>query len=74
MGSTQEMEDLLLKELKKIIMSTKKKIIKKFKSQVNDLVNDPNFIRLGELLAEKRRLQQIEDSKKYDKYGNKSTS
>ena len=55
-------------------MSTKKKIIKKFKSQVNDLVNDPNFIRLGELLAEKRRLQQIEDSKKYDKYGNKSTN
>ena len=39
----------------------KKKSIKKFKSQVNDLVNDPNFIRLGELLAEKRRLQQIEN-------------
>ena len=30
-------------------MSTKK--IKKVKSQINDLVNDPNFIRLGELLA-----------------------
>ena len=42
--------------------------------QIDDLVNDPNFIRIGELLAEKRRLQQIEDSKKYDKYGNKSTS
>ena len=41
----------------------KKKSIKKFKSQVNDLVNDPNFIRLGELLAEKRRLQQIENEK-----------
>ena len=45
--------------------------VKKFKSQVNDLVNDPNFIRLGELLAEKRRLQQIEDSKIYDNAGNK---
>ena len=42
-------------------MSTKN--IKKVKSQINDLVNDPNFIRLGELLAEKRRLQQIEDEK-----------
>ena len=51
-------------------MSEKEKI-KKFKSQVNDLVNDPNFIRLGELLAEKRRLQQIKDNKKY---GNKSTN
>ena len=49
----------------------KKKSIKKFKSQVDDLVNDPLFVRLGELLAEKRRLQQIEDDKKY---GNKSTS
>ena len=39
----------------------KKKSIKKFKSQVDDLVNDPNFIRIGELLAEKRRLQQIEN-------------
>ena len=36
---------------------------KEFKKKVNDLVNDPNFIRLGELLAEKRRLQQIEDEK-----------
>tara|TARA_R100000995_G_C3439524_1_gene102594 strand:- start:476 stop:631 length:156 start_codon:yes stop_codon:yes gene_type:complete len=51
-------------------MSEKEKI-KKFKSQVNDLVNDPNFIRLGELLAEKRRLQQIKNNKKY---GNKSTN
>ena len=42
-------------------MSTKN--IKKVKSQINDLVNDPNFIRIGELLAEKRRLQQIEDEK-----------
>jgi len=57
------MEGLLLKELKKII--------KKVKSQIDDLVNDPNFIRIGELLAEKRRLQQIEDDKKY---GNKSTN
>jgi hypothetical protein len=45
--------------------------VKKAKKQIDDLVNDPNFIRLGELLAEKRRLQQIEDDKKY---GNKSTS
>jgi len=51
----------------------KKKSIKKVKSQINDLVNDPNFIRIGELLAEKRRLQQIEDNKKYDKNGNKIT-
>jgi hypothetical protein len=51
-------------------MSEKEKI-KKFKSQVNDLVNDPNFIKLGELLAEKRKLQQIKDNKKY---GNKSTN
>jgi len=45
--------------------------VKKAKKQIDDLVNDPNFIRIGELLAEKRRLQQIEDDKKY---GNKSTS
>ena len=32
------------------------KNIKKMKNQINDLVNDPNFIRLGELLAERRRL------------------
>ena len=51
-------------------MSEKEKI-KKFKSQGNDLVNDPNFIKLGELLAEKRKLQQIKDNKKY---GNKSTN
>ena len=49
----------------------KKKSIKKVKSQIDDLLNDPNFIRIGELLAKKRRLQQIEDNKKY---GNKSTS
>ena len=41
----------------------KKKSIKKVKSQIDDLVNDPNFIRIGELLAEKRRLQQIVDEK-----------
>ena len=52
----------------------KKKSIKKVKSQIDDLVNDPNFIRLGELLQEKRELQRIEDNKKYDKHGNKSTS
>ena len=45
--------------------------IKKVKSQINDLVNDPNFIRIGELLAEKRRLQQIEDNRIYDDAGNK---
>ena len=45
--------------------------VKKFKSQVNDLVNDPLFLRIGELLAEKRKLQQIEDSKIYDNAGNK---
>ena len=37
------------------------KKVKKVKSQINDLVNDPNFIRLGELLAEKRRLQQLKE-------------
>ena len=42
-------------------MNTKN--IKKVKSQIDDLVNDPNFIRIGELLAEKRRLQQIENEK-----------
>jgi len=62
----------IISAVKKTIM--KKKSIKKVKSQINDLVNDTNFIRIGELLAEKRRLQQIEDNKKYDKYGNKSTS
>ncbi len=53
----------------------KKKSIKKVKSQINDLVNDPNFIRIGELLAEKRRLQQIEDEllKITKEHGNKST-
>jgi len=50
------------------------KKVEKVKSQIDDLVNDPNFVRLGELLVEKRRLQQIEDNKKYDKYGNKKSS
>ena len=49
----------------------KKKSIKKVKSQIDDLVNDPLFARIGELLAEKRRLQRIEDSKIYDNAGNK---
>ena len=31
------------------------KKVEKVKSQIDDLVNDPNFIRIGELLAEKRR-------------------
>ena len=39
------------------------KKVEKVKKQIDDLVNDPNFIRIGELLAEKRRLQQIEDEK-----------
>ena len=39
------------------------KKVEKVKQQIDDLVNDPNFIRIGELLAEKRRLQQIEDEK-----------
>ena len=39
------------------------KKIEKVKSQIDDLVNDPNFIELGRLLAEKRRLHQIEDEK-----------
>ena len=42
-------------------MSTKN--IKKVKSQIDDLVNDPLFLRIGELLAEKRELQRIEDEK-----------
>jgi len=41
----------------------KKKSIKKVKSQIDDLVNDPLFARIGELLAEKRELQRIEDEK-----------
>ena len=44
--------------------------VKKFKSQVNDLVNDPNFIRIGELLAEKRRLEQLKEKEN----GNKKSS
>ena len=47
--------------LKKRIM--KEKSIKKVKSQIDDLVNDPLFLRIGELLAEKRELQRIEDEK-----------
>ena len=39
------------------------KKVKKVKSQIDDLVNDPLFIRIGELLAEKRELQRIEDEK-----------
>ena len=39
------------------------KKVKKVKSQIDDLVNDPLFIRLGELLQEKRELQRIEDEK-----------
>ena len=49
----------------------KKKSIEKVKSQIDDLVNGPLFLRIGELLAEKRRLQQIEDRKTYDNAGNK---
>jgi len=49
----------------------KKKSIKKVKSQIDDLVNDPLFARIGELLAKKRELQRIEDSKIYDNAGNK---
>ena len=49
----------------------KNKSIKKVKSQIDDLVNDPLFLRIGELLAEKRRLQRIEDRKTYDNTGNK---
>ena len=37
------------------------KKIEKVKSQINDLVNDPNFIKLGKLLAEKRKLQQLKE-------------
>jgi len=45
--------------------------VKKVKKQIDDLVNDPLFLRIGELLAEKRELQRIEDSKIYDNAGNK---
>ena len=44
------------------------KKVERVKSQIDDLVNDPNFIRIGELLAEKRRLQQIEDEKNKTKW------
>ena len=46
------------------------KKIEKVKSQINDLVNDPNFIKLGELLAEKRKLQQLKEKEN----GNKKSS
>ena len=46
------------------------KKIEKVKSQINDLVNDPNFIRIGELLAEKRRLEQLKEKEN----GNKKSS
>ena len=46
------------------------KKIEKVKSQINDLVNDPNFIKIGELLAEKRRLQQLKEKEN----GNKKSS
>ena len=39
------------------------KKVKKVKKQIDDLVNDPLFLRIGELLAEKRELQRIEDEK-----------
>ena len=48
----------------------KKKSIKKVKSQIDDLVNDPNFIRIGELLAEKRKLEQLKEKEN----GNKKSS
>ena len=32
------------------------KKVEKVKKQIDDLVNDPNFIRIGELLAERREL------------------
>ena len=32
------------------------KKVEKLKKQIDDLVNDPNFIRIGELLAERREL------------------
>jgi vacuolar-type H+-ATPase subunit F/Vma7 len=68
MGSIRQMEEELLTEYKIIIMSTKN--IKKVKSQIDDLVNDPNFIRIGELLAEKRRLEQLKEKEN----GNKKSS
>jgi hypothetical protein len=46
------------------------KKIEKVKSQINDLVNDPNFIKIGELLAEKRRLEQLKEKEN----GNKKSS
>ena len=45
------------------ITNLSKNLKEKVKSQIDDLVNDPNFIRIGELLAEKRELQRIEDEK-----------
>ena len=46
------------------------KKIEKVKSQIDDLVNDPNFIELGRLLAEKRKLQQLKEKEN----GNKKSS
>ena len=43
------------------------KKIEKVKSQINDLVNDPNFIKLGELRAEKRKLQQLKEKENGNK-------
>ena len=46
------------------------KKIEKVKSQINDLLNDPDFIKLGKLLAEKIRLQQLKEKEN----GNKKSS
>ena len=35
----------------------KENVYHKAERQLNDLVNDPNFIRIGELLAEQRELK-----------------
>ena len=40
---------------------------KEFKKKVNSLLNDPNFIKLAEILKEQRKQKQI-------KNGNKSTN
>ena len=42
--------------------------VKKVKKQIDDLVNDPLFLRIGELLQEKRELQRIEDEKNKTKW------
>ena len=46
------------------------KKIEKVKSQINDLVNDTNDIKIGEVLAEKRRWQQVKEKEN----GNKKSS